>query len=1136
MKYLYSLVILLFWNAEILSQKALVFYSNVDVKSEIVEDIKGDVGQKVSLGDNSFEVIDEISMKGIEILGDKDVEQVHINGRINLGRIHKKCMCPGPDVLELDEKHVLITINSNWIIDEEYRYFAANEDCDIFNHIHMVEELTNTLEDYDGWNKIIVTHHPIRSVSELDGQGLTLMNLVPIYGQLRRSYKANSGNLQDMPNSSYSGYIRVMDEVLSDFDKVVFVSGHDRLNTVIQENHITYINVNSGDRNYKHKRNKNTKYLGEGSQYLKFNNGEFTLIGDNKTSYTIADPFLSKEEEKTIAPIDVVDNVSNTTRASEKYHSTAWKKFWMGSGYRDAWSASVQAPLLNIDEYDGGLEAYAIGGGLQTMSVKFKSENGKKYAFRALDKQPEKSLNEVLQKSVYKNITQELITTMHPYAPLVAHELMEETDIIHIKPELYILDKNHGLAAKYNPYIGKIGTLEEKPKGKGKNREGFYGADKVVSSYEMLLDLRKSLKSKMDKLAYAKARLMDMYIGDWDRHEDNWKWAMYKEDGQHIYKPIPKDRDHTFSHWTGLIPNIADVVVMNAEDFNYTFGNLRQLNFKARFLDRQLALELDQASWLEAVEYIQSKMTDDVIDRAITKFPKEVRDMHGATIAAKLKSRREDLPRAMKEYYAELNNEVQIRASNKKDYVKIKRLENGDVQVNLYHLKKDKSLGKSFYERIFEYGIVNCIYIFGLDGKDVFEIEGNVERSIRVEIIGGNGVDKIIDNATVSKGGNSVVVFDTFEEDEISMADNVKIKRPSHVAHYDPYTFDFNWFIPSASIRRSSGNGWGVGLGASYLTRGFNKDGFVNRYDIKALYYPEIGAYRIDGKYTRNQAIGLSDFFVKSRFTTLNDKFPFFYGIGNDTQFNRSERRELNRIDYNYFDVAVGLARTFYGKSSWTNTLEIEHHKVTNFEDEEVISPTLKGFGEQSFLGARSSLILDFTDRSFYPLDGSHFLLELNTRSSNDGDLSANIDTKFTHYKTVDLGIKFTLAGSVLYRQAIGDVNFYHMSTLGSQTNFRGYTRNRFIDRYAFLYNTELRMNLGHIQTPLIRFYVGVFGYFDSGQVWSDSSEFLQNDWNNSYGGGFFISPGWEQFAITFTMGRQDDNFTYSKIQLGFDF
>lgn len=1131
-----TFTILLLLTLATLSQSQVIFYSNIEEASSIVTELQSESAnaEMISLGDNAKSVVKTISKKGIKMLGDKDVDLLKVDGHFNFDGVKKKSLCPGPIVEELDDNHVLIVVNSNWVLDQEYIYNAANEDCDIFNHIHMMEELEGVMEDYEDWNKIVVAHHPIKSITELDGKGMAWLNVIPVYGQLRGSFKRNSGNNQDMPHPEYQKYIHVMEKVLGQFDKTVFISGHDRLNTVIQDELTTFINVNTGNRDYRSEADKHTQYRSKGAQYLMFDKGQFTFVG-GKASYTVKDPFKTRKEE-TKQTVALPETVSNISTASEKYHPTGWKNFWMGSGYRDAWSEPVKAPLLNISEYDGGMKPYAIGGGLQTMSVKLKSNNGKKYAFRVLDKQPEKSLNEVLQNSIYKNITQELITTMHPYAPLVANALFDATDIIHIKPELYILDKNHNLGSQYNPYIGKIGTLEEKPKGKGKNREGFYGADKVVTSWEMLLDMRKSPDAKMDKMAYAKARLMDMFIGDWDRHEDNWKWAMYKEDGKHIYKPIPKDRDHTFSHWTGLIPNIADIIIMNAEDFNYKFGNLRQLNFKARYLDRQLATEIDEATWLEAVAYIQSKMTDEVIDNAVLQFPPEVRYMHAATIAAKLKSRREDLPRAMKEYYAELSSEVQVAASNKKDLVKIDRHQDGNVQVRMYHMKDGKAKSEAYYDRTFEHGIVKKIYLFGLDGKDQFEVNGSTDQSIKVEIIGGNGEDKIIDNSEVRKGGKALAVFDTKREDNISSSNKIEVKHPSRDAHYDPYTFDFNWLIPRGTIRRSSGNGWGFGAGFSYLTRGFNKSNFVDRYDFLGVYYPELGAYRLDAGYTRRDAIGRNDLFVKSRFTTLYDQFPFFYGIGNETEVIRLERRERNRIDYDYFDIETGLKRQFYTKSLWENSLVFERHKVLNYNDLNVISQDLPGYGTESFVGARSKLTLDFTDSSLYPKDGSQFDIRLDARSSFDGDFSGNVSTRFAHYKTVNLGIQTTFAGAVHYKQAFGDSNFYHFSRLGSQSHFRGYTRNRFIDRYAFLYNSEIRFNLGAIQTPLIRFFVGVFAFYDGGQVWSDDSEFLQKDWNNSYGGGIFLSPGWEQFAITFTVGRPDDDFTYSKLQLGFDF
>ena len=42
-----------------------------------------------------------------------------------------------------------------------------------------------------------------------------------------------------------------------------------------------------------------------------------------------------------------------------------------------------------------------------------------------------------------------------------------------------------------------------------------------------------------------RARLLDMLIGDWDRHDDQWRWVAFEE-GKHDFKAIPRDRDQAF--------------------------------------------------------------------------------------------------------------------------------------------------------------------------------------------------------------------------------------------------------------------------------------------------------------------------------------------------------------------------------------------------------------------------------------------------------------------------------------------------------------------------------------------------------------------------------------------------------------
>jgi hypothetical protein len=37
-----------------------------------------------------------------------------------------------------------------------------------------------------------------------------------------------------------------------------------------------------------------------------------------------------------------------------------------------------------------------------------------------------------------------------------------------------------------------------------------------------------------------------MLIGDWDRHDDQWRWAAFDEGKHTVFKAIPRDRDQAF--------------------------------------------------------------------------------------------------------------------------------------------------------------------------------------------------------------------------------------------------------------------------------------------------------------------------------------------------------------------------------------------------------------------------------------------------------------------------------------------------------------------------------------------------------------------------------------------------------------
>ena len=58
----------------------------------------------------------------------------------------------------------------------------------------------------------------------------------------------------------------------------------------------------------------------------------------------------------------------------------------------------------------------------------------------------------------------------------------------------------------------------------------------------------KTLKddNMVDELAMLRVRILDMFVMDLDRHEDQWNWGAWDNGKGKTFYPIAKDRDQAF--------------------------------------------------------------------------------------------------------------------------------------------------------------------------------------------------------------------------------------------------------------------------------------------------------------------------------------------------------------------------------------------------------------------------------------------------------------------------------------------------------------------------------------------------------------------------------------------------------------
>jgi hypothetical protein len=88
-------------------------------------------------------------------------------------------------------------------------------------------------------------------------------------------------------------------------------------------------------------------------------------------------------------------------------------------------------------------------------------------------------------------------------------------------------------------YGGMVGYIEERPVAGKKRPHDFAGADDVEGTFDMFKEIARTPAEQPDRRGYIRARLMDFFLGDWDRHQDQWRWARMERGKIGVWRPIP---------------------------------------------------------------------------------------------------------------------------------------------------------------------------------------------------------------------------------------------------------------------------------------------------------------------------------------------------------------------------------------------------------------------------------------------------------------------------------------------------------------------------------------------------------------------------------------------------------------------
>src|SRR5215813_1601816 len=240
-----------------------------------------------------------------------------------------------------------------------------------------------------------------------------------------------------------------------------------------------------------------------------------------------------------------------------EYNRSGYHNFWWGKHYRSEWTTAVRVNNFYLDTAKGGLEIEKEGGSRQSMGLRLKDKNGKEYVLRSIDKDFRNGLPEMFHKTFIGHIAKDQSSIGYPFAAVTITPMIEATGIYHTTPQVVFVPEQKALGDYNKKFGNQLYMFEERPEDDQEDADNFGHSKKVISTEKVYEKIYEDNDNHIDQKAFAKARLFDMFIGDWGRHADNWRWAEFKGENTDIYRPVPRDRDQAHTKFDGFWPWVA---------------------------------------------------------------------------------------------------------------------------------------------------------------------------------------------------------------------------------------------------------------------------------------------------------------------------------------------------------------------------------------------------------------------------------------------------------------------------------------------------------------------------------------------------------------------------------------------------
>jgi len=356
------------------------------------------------------------------------------------------------------------------------------------------------------------------------------------------------------------------------------------------------------------------------------------------------------------ASLDLRHSDSFTTTAGRSYPAGRLKRFFAGDLNRRLWDVPVRLPVLDLETIGGGLHPERMSGGKQTIGLRFLGRDGLEYEFRPIVKNPEGVLPRWMREGAVADALDDQMAAQFPFGAVVVSRLLDAVGVAAPRPVPAVMPNDPRLG-QYRPmFAGRVGLFSVHPDEREGDRPGYGGYTRIIDSDDLYLDLGNNPGSSVDDRHFLRARLVDLLVGDWDRHSGQWRWG---KDGTH-WRAIPEDRDWAFARMDGLVGGLARIFVPRYVGFSAEYPAIGRLLEQADRIDHRVLNRLDRGQFLEVARQVQTTLTDSVIIHAVEALPPALLTLERENLVGALRARRDRLVEYADEFYLHVVKELRV--------------------------------------------------------------------------------------------------------------------------------------------------------------------------------------------------------------------------------------------------------------------------------------------------------------------------------------------------------------------------------------------------------------------------------------------------------------------------------------------